>query len=388
MSDFFTAFHSRHRRAAKQIHSDGSIDGYDRAKTFDASMVRVDSIAHLRHGLDRLITRSNVFIVRGGLIGRTRANGIRRLSCDDPETGDKATLAEAPHCWIALDIDGVHRPAGLPPSDLLGCARCAIDLLPGEFRAARCIVQASSSHGIKAGCHLRLWYWAQRPLLGRELSHWLRRAPVDHRLFVTAQPIFTSAPVFVGCVDHLSYRIIERAGTETVETPSAAELDPIAIAPARPPRRSATERIPHPTTAPKHSGNTLIAQIRQRLPPLETILLSHGYDKNEQGFYRHPASQSGSYGASIANFGGVDRVHSLNAGDPLCAANLPLLACVAAPDAVDVTIILDHGGNRSQGLHALALRFGLGDGRVSTRPPPANDADAYGSVKVREVAHA
>jgi hypothetical protein len=104
--------------------------------------------------------------------------------------------------------------------------------------------------------------------------------------------------------------------------------------------------------------DSLIEKIRTHLD-LEQILVAHGYDRDPRGNFRHPNSQSGSFGASIRTFGGVERVYSHNAGDPLHRGNLPAWATVAAVDAVDATTILDYGGDRTRGLHELAKRFGL-----------------------------
>ncbi len=104
--------------------------------------------------------------------------------------------------------------------------------------------------------------------------------------------------------------------------------------------------------------DSLIAKIRDRLD-LEHLLLSHGYDKRGDKF-RHPNSTSGSYGADIKVFAGIERVYSHNANDPLHRDSLPIwCGGVTALDAVDVAIILDHGSNRSAGLRGLAERCGL-----------------------------
>ena len=71
-------------------------------------------------------------------------------------------------------------------------------------------------------------------------------------------------------------------------------------------------------------------------------------------------SESGSYGADIKTFAGIERVFSHNGTDPLHASNLPAwCGGITAPDAVDATIILDFGGDRKKALAELAKRFGL-----------------------------
>jgi hypothetical protein len=91
---------------------------------------------------------------------------------------------------------------------------------------------------------------------------------------------------------------------------------------------------------------------------LGSILLAHGYAKSGN-CYRHANSQSGIFGADVKVFSGVERVYSHNAGDPLHAGNLPSWCTAKAIDVVDVAIVLDHAGDRTKGLAALAERFGL-----------------------------
>jgi hypothetical protein len=107
--------------------------------------------------------------------------------------------------------------------------------------------------------------------------------------------------------------------------------------------------------------DSLIEKLRAHFD-LAGVLLSHGYDRTNGSHpkYRHPNSSSGNFGADIKTLGGVERVFSHNATDPLHASNLPAwCGGVTALDAVDATIILDFGGDRRKGLAALAERFGL-----------------------------
>jgi len=105
--------------------------------------------------------------------------------------------------------------------------------------------------------------------------------------------------------------------------------------------------------------DSLIEKLRSHLDDLEGVLLAHSYDKRGTKF-RHPNSQSGSFGADIKIFGGIPRVFSHNANDPLHAGNLPeWCGGVTALDALDTVIILDFGGDRNKALRQLADRFGL-----------------------------
>jgi hypothetical protein len=104
--------------------------------------------------------------------------------------------------------------------------------------------------------------------------------------------------------------------------------------------------------------DSLIEKLRSRFD-LDDVLRSHGYDKSGTK-YRHPNSMSGSYGADIKVFGGIERVFSHNGTDPLHASNLPAwCGSVTALDAFDVVAILDFGGDRNRALTKLAERFNL-----------------------------
>ncbi len=104
--------------------------------------------------------------------------------------------------------------------------------------------------------------------------------------------------------------------------------------------------------------DSLIEKLRSRFD-LDSVLTSHGYDKAGSK-YRHPNSQSGSYGADLKAFGGIERVFSHNGTDPLHADNLPAWCNgVTALDAFDVVTILDFGGDRPRAMRELAQRFNL-----------------------------
>jgi hypothetical protein len=215
------------RRLTKLIDAAGEVTGYDRARLYDFITCPAADLAALAHLLARLARRPDCCIVRGGVIDPTRARAVRRLIHLDPQTGETPTLQEVPHLWLALDVDGMDRPAALPADDLAGCGAEAIRRLPAAFRGATCIAQASSTHGIKPGLRLRLWFWLSRPVSGAELKRWLRGVPVDHAVFRPAQPIYTAAPVFgIGATDPLSRRMVILPGAPTVLVPSPEALAP------------------------------------------------------------------------------------------------------------------------------------------------------------------
>jgi hypothetical protein len=222
----------RGKRLAKTVHADGVVTDYDAAYTYDllsAPVTKLDAIFAL---LTDLLPRQNCAVVRGVPVDADRCIGVRRLAYADRDTGDPATLEPAPHRWLALDMDHVDRPAAIPAHDLVACAELAIERLPGAFSKAATVIQATASHGIKPGCRLRLWYWLDRPTTDAEATRWLRRYPVDLSVFRTVQPIYTAAPCFLGCTDHLPARLTMRPGQPAVSVPSPASLAP---PPPRPP---------------------------------------------------------------------------------------------------------------------------------------------------------
>jgi hypothetical protein len=103
--------------------------------------------------------------------------------------------------------------------------------------------------------------------------------------------------------------------------------------------------------------DSLIEKIRAHLD-LAELLRAHGYDQRGTK-WRHPSSSSGMYGVDIKSFGGIDRVFSHNASDPLHKDNLPDWCTVTAIDAFDAAVILQYGGDRDQAMRQMAERFRL-----------------------------
>jgi hypothetical protein len=181
--------------------------------------------------------RYDCAVVRGEIANPGRVQRVRRLLHPDPKTGELPTLREAPRQWLAVDVEGVERPAAIAAADLVACAGEAIRRLPDAFHGGCCVVQASGSHGIKPDIRLRLWYWLSRPATSAELKRWLRGTPADPSIFGAAQVIYTAAPIFNhGICDHLPGRIIELPGRPLVGVPPPETLrpPPPSTTPARP----------------------------------------------------------------------------------------------------------------------------------------------------------
>lgn len=226
-TDAITILTARGRRLAKRLHADGTIDGYDSARTLDGTTEVVDGLPGVLALLHRLLPQPDCCVIRGALPMGERVTGIRRLLHPDKDTGDAATIRDVPRCWLALDVEGVPLPVAAPASDLAACSAAALGMLPGAFQRAACIVQASASHGIKPDLRLRLWFWLDRPVWGHELKRWLKGTPADPSVFGAVQPIYTAAPVLMpGVTDPLPYRLLTVAGAALVQVPSEEALGP------------------------------------------------------------------------------------------------------------------------------------------------------------------
>ncbi len=222
-----TVLHARGARLCKTMLPDGSLRPYDSARLFNLHPVELGDLAALHDLLQHLAQHRDCALVRGAPVdAANRARGVRRLLHGDSETGDLPTLRDVARRWVALDLDGLPLPAGIDMRDLAACAAAVLPRLPAAFQCAGCIVQATASHGIKAGARLRLWYWLARPATGAELAAWLAAAPVDRSVFGAVQPIYTAPPLFLaGEGDPLPTRLMVRPGP-VVAVPTAAMLLP------------------------------------------------------------------------------------------------------------------------------------------------------------------
>jgi len=234
--DSITIVRAHGRRLAKTIHADGAIDKYGKAKIFDLIVHPIADCAALEVVLRDLAELHDCAVVRGTPADPAFVKGVRRLLHRDCDAGDPPTLVEAPHRWIAIDIDQLSRPDWIKPEDLLGCACVAIRrTLPSEFHQARFVVQATASHGLKPGIRLRLWAWLARPVFGAELKYWFRLSLVDHSIFGANQVIYTATPVFLpGAFDPLPKRIDAIPGQDVVSVPPPDQLKPPAPQSRRP----------------------------------------------------------------------------------------------------------------------------------------------------------
>jgi hypothetical protein len=220
--DSIVVLHAPKRRLAKLVTVDGRVLDYDSTKHFSAGTELLTGLYALHDLLKILVLQSEKCVVRGALIASPQAARIRRLALPDAETGDAPTLREVPRRWVALDCEGIERPAHIPAADLEACAD-----YPPVFQRTMHIVQASARHGLLPDIRLRLWFWCDRPMGGDELKKWLKGTSCDASVFRTNQPIYTAAPVFEpGHTDHLPERLKLLDGESWLRCPSVEELAP------------------------------------------------------------------------------------------------------------------------------------------------------------------
>lgn len=236
MTDELTILRARGRKLCKTIRADGSIVGYDNAKTFDLSERSVSKLADFHTVRRELATRRDCAVVRGGIADPSRTRGVRRLLHEDRKTGDPPTLLDVPRRWLALDFDGLTLPKNHPPDCIFSCGIAACMTLPREFRGVGFLAQATGSHGLKAGAHLRLWCWLSRPATGAELAVWMRGTPhLDRASFSAAQLIFTAGPIFEPpMTDPLPQRLMLLDGPPAVRVPAPEALRPPPAPPPKP----------------------------------------------------------------------------------------------------------------------------------------------------------
>jgi hypothetical protein len=270
---------------AKRIWPDRT-EPYSRAKHVDVSTVPLAGLDDIAALLACLVADPRAAVLRGELLEPAHCRGVRRLLYTDRKTGEAPTFRDVPRLWAALDIEGIARPDGIEAADLAGCAAVAIARLPAPFSAARCIAQATASHGIKPDIRLRLWFWLSRPTSGAELKRWLADTPADPAAFGAVQPIYTGAPRFMaGLVDHLPSRLAELPGAEFVEVPSAEALAP----PPEPPRPPPGLRAPVPEAMLERFVDRVLARVRaapegQRHVTLRGAAVSLGGIQDRAGF--------------------------------------------------------------------------------------------------------
>jgi hypothetical protein len=221
--------------ATKIISSDG-IKPYDDARRFSVTVRHVNCIFDTSTVLTELQAAMKSFIIRGAPKADANWQNMRRLLHPDAETGDTPTIVPTARRWVPLDIDKLDCPAHIDPiHHVFAVVEYVVGHLPPEFRGVTCHWAFTSSHGIKSGIRIRLWFWSNRPLADWELKIWLGDSPVDLSIYCPSQPIYTAAPIFRGMADPVPRRCgLWRGDRDEILPPTIA--------------RPAPPRLPEPQT--------------------------------------------------------------------------------------------------------------------------------------------
>ena len=195
----------------------------------------LDDLARVLDGLDR-----HSCVIYGRLIEGT-SMPCRRLLNADQKTGHPATIEDAAHSWILLDIDKLAIEGELfdPVAEPGRAAEYIRDKLPLEFHGARCLWRLTSSAGIgkRETISMRLGFWLDRPLTGAEAKAWLTGTIADCAIYTANQVIYAATPIFTrGRVDPVPKRSGVLEGRATV-TPGETATAFARIMP-RPARRA------------------------------------------------------------------------------------------------------------------------------------------------------
>lgn len=262
---------------------------------------------------------------------------------------------------IALDIEPSTATGEVPPAPTEALSRA-------EARGLACIVYTSHSHQPDTNIRYRIVFPLSAEIAveipaPEIMAKQLGLAGVLDVSKVGASSLFYSPSCEDEAAGHHYTRVLEGYAVDALWITNVgeanlqivrAEAEQVAAAA----QAQAAARMEAKIAAGFDPDDSLIEKIRSRLD-LEQILLDHGYDK-EDGHYRHPNSSSGIYGANVKSLGGIPRIFSHNATDPLHGDNLPAwCGGVTAIDAFDVLAILNFCGDRTKALRELAERFKL-----------------------------
>lgn len=193
MSDTITVLRSQAGiRLTKLWRGDGTIEGYEDAKTFTFEQHDVDSLDSLYATLLPLAPKPDRCVIRGTYKAALAGQKVQR---------NTESTVDLPHHWLMIDIDKFEPllepfdAADPVPSILEFVETC----LPQAFRDRSFIWQLSSSAGHPtAGDAVKahLWFWCERPYDSTTLREWAKlQKHVDPAVMRVVQPHYTADPV-------------------------------------------------------------------------------------------------------------------------------------------------------------------------------------------------
>jgi hypothetical protein len=169
----------------------------DKGYFFNFPMSAVSCLDDLAQVLDSLDQHSCVIYgrpIEGTLMP------CRRLLNADKTTGEAATIEDAAHSWLLLDIDklAIEGDQFDPVAEPERAVEYIRSRLPSEFHGARCLWRLTSSAGVgkRDTISMRLGFWLDRPLTGAEAKAWLTGTIADPSIYSANQLIYAATPIF------------------------------------------------------------------------------------------------------------------------------------------------------------------------------------------------
>ena len=177
---------------------------YGRPYMVSGELVKVEDLVDLYDLLEQLEHEPTKCIIRGKPIAPGR--WVRRTYREESEPGFLSQDLD----WLCLDVDGADLPAD---ADMHMPWKFAARYLPRELQGAGCILQWSSSAGIKPGLRAHFWFLLERKVCDKSLKAWVKSlGGFDAGLYQPVQPHYTARPAFDGIDDPLRWRLFMRQG--------------------------------------------------------------------------------------------------------------------------------------------------------------------------------
>ncbi len=171
------------------------IEGYEDAKTFDASRLAIADLKQLHRALEQLAGEPSCCVIRG-TYSSAHADRVHR---------NTESTVDTPHHWVMIDVDKwpwePHDEEHPSEAAKFFVEQC----LPSEFHDRDFIYQASASAGApgtEGVLKAHLWFWLETPYDSPTLREWAKKLQyVDPAVFRQVQPHYVADPVgdLTGC---------------------------------------------------------------------------------------------------------------------------------------------------------------------------------------------
>lgn len=354
-------------RLAKLWKSDGTIDGYGKAKHFRLMTETVDGIVALSELLTRLERDQTACIIRGRYVGDDEAR--ERLG-DAFHTGlvlrRNDLFEDQPLHAILIEVDDYT--TGIDPvANPEGAVTTFIaNELPPEFQGVSCHWQLSNSagHAKAAGLlKVHIWYWLRRPYTSVELRAWARssKSAIDASVFQKIQVHYTARPVFEkGVADPVS----PRSGylelfDDDVDLDLTELLEQRETEKAEAERRVAEKRAEREAKAASgdKAPNTIEA-FNQR-HAIEEQFIEYGYEDDGQGNWRSPHQESDSHATKVfeSDDGSSEYWVSLSGSDAEAGLGHETKGGARTGDAFDLFVHWQHDNDFTAALQAASMEL-------------------------------